>query len=202
MKDRIGIAVIALAGILISYVLVSVGSYPGDGYIGVDLRSTLMQPTFCLYRNRYFQERLDIGTIIVRKAKRSSEEKKRLELDLLLESDVLFGGKDLQKVWHLQYKSSGFFLFNFINRFLGLSASPVSCLTYGEVPPGYEEKMRAGSLEPEELYSVWMEEHNSPRHPGDLKFIIRLDGTGIPKQLEYLPEAHIFNRAPYYLRLY
>lgn len=202
MKGRTGIAIIALVSLLISCVLVSVGSYPGDGYIRVDSRSEVMQPTFCLYRDSYFQKRLDIGTIIVRKAKRSSEEKKRLELDVLLESDVLFGGKELQEVWHLRYKSSGFFLLNFIKRLLGLSASPVSCLTYGEVPLGYEEEMRAVPLEPEEIYSVWMEEHNSPRHPGDLKFIIRLDGTGVPKQLEYLPEAHIFKNTPYYLRLY
>ena len=142
MKNRIGIVIILLIGVLINCFFVA-GCTPLPGYSIVDLRSEVMQPTFCLCLDSYFQKRLDIGTIIIRKAKRSSEEKKRLELDLLLESDVLFGGKELQKVWHLQYKSSGFFLFNFIKRLLGLSASPVSCLTYGEVPLGYEEEMRA-----------------------------------------------------------
>ncbi len=83
MKNKIGIVIIVLISILISCVLVSVGGSPGSTYITLDSRSALMQPKFCLYADRYFQKRLDIGTIIVRKAKRSSSEKKRLELDLL-----------------------------------------------------------------------------------------------------------------------
>ena len=80
--------------------------------------------------------------------------------------------------------------------------SPIPCLIYGEVPPGYEEEMKALPLEPEELYTVWMEEHNSPRYIGDLRFIIRLNETGIPERLEYLSEVYIFDNTPYYLKLY
>ena len=188
---------IAVVSILISYLFVSVGCSPGTGYVSVDARSALMTPTFCMHADPDFRGRLDIGTIIVRKAKRSAEEERGSELDSLLEK------KDLQKVWHLQYKSFNFFLFNFINGLLGRQPkSPIPCLIYGEVPPGYEEEMKALPLEPEELYTVWMEEHNSPRYIGDLRFIIRLNETGIPERLEYLSEVYIFDNTPYYLKLY
>ena len=177
MKDRIGIAVIALAGILISCFFVT-GSVPAPGYITVDSRSEVMQPTFCMYLDRCFrhhQVQLDIGTITVSKVRRSSEEKNGWEFD----SPSKWG--EGQTVWSLEYKSSD----NFIKKLLGLSTSPVSCLTYGEEPPGYEEDVKAKPLEPGEFYSVWMKEHNYPRYAEGLRFIIRLDGTGVPDRLEY-----------------
>ena len=80
---------------------------------------------------------------------------------------------------------------------------PVSSLTYGEVPPDYREEVKAVPLEPEEVYSVSIEEYNSARDRGSLMFIIRLNEKGIPERLEYLPEEFIsFNSDAYYLRLY
>lgn len=177
MKDRIGIAIIALIGILISCFF-AVGYSYLSGYITIDSRSKVMKPTFCVYLDRCFrhhQERLDIETITVSKVRRSSEEKKGWEPH----SPTRW--EDGQRVWYLEYKSSD----NFIKRLFGLSASPVSCLTYGEVPPGYEEGMKARPLEPEELYSVLINTYNYPGDSESLRFIIRLNATGSPERLEY-----------------
>ena len=174
MKDRIGIAIVALVSILISCVLIA-GCTPTPGYITIDSRSEVMQPTFRMYLDRCFrhhQERLDIEMITVLKVRRSSEEKKGWKFDSPA------SGEAVHRVWYIEYNSSD----NFIKKLLGLSTSPVSCLTYGEVPPGYEEGLKARPLEPEELYSVWI---NYPGASKPLKFIIRLDGTGTPERLEY-----------------
>lgn len=178
MKDKISIAIIALVSILVSCFFVT-GCVPTPGYITVDSPSKVMNPTFCMYLDRcfrHYQVRLDIGTITVSKVRRSSEEKNEWEFD------VPSRWKDEQKVWYLEYKSSD----NFIKKLLGLSTSPLSCLTYGEVPPGYEEGVKARPLEPGEFYSVWMTEHNYPRYAEGLYFIIRLNDMGIPeRRLEY-----------------
>lgn len=177
MKNRIGIVIILLIGILISCFF-AVGCSYLSGYITIDSQSKVMKPMFCVYLDRCFrhrQERLDIETITVSKVRRSSEEKKGWE------SYSPTRWEDAQRVWYLEYKSPD----NFIKRLLGLSASPVSCLTYGEVPPGYEEGMKAQPLEPEELYTVWIDTYRYPGDSESLRFIIRLDATGSPERVEY-----------------
>ena len=80
MKNRIGIVIIALVSLLINCFF-GVGCTPLPGYITIDPRSELMNPTFCPYDNLYFQKRLRIGSIKVEKQLRSSsEEKMRWEL--------------------------------------------------------------------------------------------------------------------------
>ena len=176
MKDRIGITIVALVSILISCFF-AVGCSYLSGYITIDSRSKVTKPTFCVYLDRCFrhrQERLDIETITVSKVRRSSEEKKGWE-------DVQpVSSEHVQRVWYLEYNSN-----NFIKRFLGLSASPVSCLTYGEVPPGYEEGVKAQPLEPEELYRVSIDTYHYPGGSESLRFIVRLDATGSPERVEY-----------------
>ena len=177
MKNRIDITVIAFAGILISCFFAAGCSYL-SGYITIDSRSKVTKPTFCVYLDRCFrhrQERLDIETITVSKVRRSSEEKKGWKFD----SPARW--EDMQRVWYLEYKSPD----NFIKRLLGLSASPVSCLTYGEVPPGYEEGVKAQPLEPEELYEVWIDTYHYPGGSESLRFIIHLNATGSPERVEY-----------------
>ena len=107
MKNRTGIVIILLS-ILISC-LVSGGCQPAPGYITVDSRSGLMQPTFCLYRDASLQKQLGIRTIVVWKVQRSQE----------------FGSHwdRIEQVWSLFCIKSQ-------------STSSVSCLTYREVPPG------------------------------------------------------------------
>ena len=190
MKDKIGIAIMALVSILISCVLIA-GCTPLPGYITIDSRSEVMNPTFCMYLDRCFrhhQVQLDIGTITVSKVRRSSEEKNGWE------SDSPARWADMHQVWSLEYKPSD----NFIKRLLGSSTAPVSCLTYGEVPLGYEEGVKARPLEPGELYTVWMEEHNSPIYAGGLRFIIRLDEAGAPERLEYHLSDFIITNPRYF----
>ena len=98
MKDKIGIAIIIVGSILISCFFVA-GCVPAPGYITVDSRSKVMQPTFCMYLDRCFrhhQVRLDIGTITVSKARRSSEEKNGWEFDSPSRWE------DGQRIWHLE----------------------------------------------------------------------------------------------------
>lgn len=190
---KITCIVIALVSIIISGFLVHGCSY-APGRISIDSRSALMQPRFC-YHMRPFTEELDIERIVVSKARRSSVMQKRWELDSPTKSS--------QRVWELEYKASDFLLFYYMHCIFGWRPKPpVSCLTYGEVPPGYEEKVKASPLEPEQLYIVWMEERGTPRDSEDLKFIIRSDETGIPERLEYRSPDYIFTHAIYYLRLY
>ena len=176
MKNKIGITIVALVGILISCFF-AVGCSYLSGYITIDSRSKVTNPTFCVYLDRCFrhhQERLDIDTITVSMVRRSSEEKEGWE-------DVQpVSYEHVQRVWYLEYNSD-----NFIKRLLGLSASPVSCLTYGEVPPGYEEGVKAQPLEPEELYRVSIDTYHYPGDSESLRFIIRLDATGSPERVEY-----------------
>ena len=54
-----------------------------------------------------------------------------------------------------------------------------SCITYGQVPPGYIEKIPAEPLIPERLYSVLL------KSGGVLLFVIRADSQGEPTHLEY-----------------
>lgn len=153
MKNRIGV-IIAVVSPLISYCLVSGGCQPAPGYITVDSRAGLLQPTFCLYRDASLQEQLGIRTIVVWKVQRSTEFDSHWDRT--------------EQVWSLDCIQP---------------TSPVSCLTYGEVPPGYQADVTAVPLEPEQFYSVWL-----PGFRGvdseDRYFIIRLDDNGIPERLE------------------
>ena len=189
MKERIGSA-IACINLLLSCVLVFIGCRPPLAHITLDWGASVMQPTFCMYRDRFFQERSDIESITVYKVRRSSEEKQRWEVDAPWENG--------QTVWRLKYKAAD----TFMKRLLGRqSTSPVCCLTYGEVPPGYQEEVKAVPLEPEQLYiiSSW-EYEGSPSE--DLKFTIYLNDTGIPERLEYHQENFLITYPRDDLRLY
>ena len=174
MKDRIGIAIIALIGILISCFFVA-GCVPPPGYITIDSQSALMEPTVCMYDDPYFQKRSHIGRITIEKVDRFSKEKGRWELDAVQNKG--------QTVWELELKYRDADNF-FIGLFQWLSAPPVSSLTYGEVPRGYEEKVKALPLEPEQLYILSVDAAYSPRQTAPLRFIIRLNGAGVPDRLE------------------
>ena len=99
MKNRISTA-IALVSLLISCFF-GIGCSPSLGYTTVDPRSALMQPTFNVYWDQYFQQRSNIRSLTVFKSLRASGEKKRLEFDSL---PLVWEGS--QTVWQLEYKSS------------------------------------------------------------------------------------------------
>ena len=185
MKNRIGIAIITLVSLLISGFCVA-GCVPAPGYIVIDSQSEMMNPTFSMYLGsfRHHQVRLDIGTIIVWEALRSSEEKRGWEFNsghVRLPMGYHPRPAETNMVWYLQYEEPSD---NFIQKLLGGSASPVSSLTYGDVPPGYEEKVKAGHLEPERFYVVQMREYRGRPSEG-MTFIIRLNEMDVPDRLEY-----------------
>ena len=191
MKNRTGIAIIALVSILISYFFAA-GCSLLPGYITINSRSEVMNPTFCMYDELYFQKRLRIESITVEKAGRSFEEKTRWELDALWD--------ERQIVWHLEYNN--FLPFYWMNCLFGWQPiPPVSSLTYGEVPRGYKEKVKALPLEPEQLYIVSMDAYEA-RSIMPLKFVIRLNAAGGPDRLEYLGRNAIFyDIGQHYLKL-
>lgn len=174
MKRRIGSA-LAGVSLLISCVCVGTGCTPALGYVTIDWESSVMQPTFCMYRDPYFQEPLSVGSIEVQKVRLFADEKKRSE--------------DIQTVWQLKYKSPD----DFTTRLL---TSPVSCLTYGEVPLGYQEEVKAVPLEPEQLYVIGMDGDDGTDADG-VYFIIRLDESGIPERLEYRLTYFLQTNNPY-----
>ena len=174
MKNRIGIVIILLIGIFISCLFLA-GCTPLPGFITIDPRSALMEPTVCMYKDLYFQERSHIGRITVEKVDRFSKEKVPWELDAIQNNG--------QTVWELELKYRDADNF-FIGLFQWLLAPPVLCLTYGEVPSGYEEKVKALPLEPEQLYILSVDAAYYSRRTAPLRFIIRLNEAGDPDRLE------------------
>ncbi len=196
MKNRIDIAIIALIGILISCFFLA-GCTPLPGFITIDPRSALMEPTVCMYKDLYFQERSHIGRITVEKMDRFSKEKVPWELDAIQNNG--------QTVWELELKYRDADNF-FIGLFQWLLAPPVLCLTYGEVPSGYEEKVKALPLEPEQLYILSVDAAYYSRRTAPLRFIIRLNEAGDPDRLECRFGIHtmwdsIFHQARSHLSL-
>ena len=196
MKNKICIA-IAILSILISCFWVSVGCTPLPGYIAIDSQSELMQPTFSLYDDPYFQKRLRIGSIKVEKQLRSSD---------IQAYNLWWGwegqGNNYQTVWELEYVDD-----SFVGVLKWLLIPTVSSLTYGKVPWAYQEKVKALPLEPEELYVLSMNTAYGYRATAPLRFIIRLNDTGVPDRLEYRlgvssPWYDIFERTISYLKLY
>ena len=68
-------------------------------------------------------------------------------------------------------------------------ARPLSCITYGKAPPGYDEPIPPLPLIPERIYAVWIRPKNS-RPASSAYFIIRADSTGHPTQLEVSHVCH------------
>lgn len=182
MKERIDIT-IALVSIVTTCVLVSAGCTPFPGYIIFDGGASVMQPGFYLYRAPHFQEPLGIGGLTVWKVSRSVDQKKRGAVDAPWEIGAI-AWQGRQTVWDLQYKSPDTFIKKLLRRG---STPPVSRLTYGEVPPGYQEKVKVLPLEPEEFYGVWIRGVGGELSK-DTYFIIRLDASGTPERLEYHQE--------------
>ena len=209
MKNGIGTAIVLVSILSCS---VFTGCSPGSTYITLDARSALMQPTFCLYADRFFQEQLDVEAIIVQKAQRSVYDGKGWEQDpgevYLPQGDYLpwvnMINVNPEIVWHLQFKSADSLFYYWMEWLFGWRPrSLIRCLTYGEVPSGYQEIVKAVPLEPEQLYFVWMQAYNSVRTSDYLlRFVIRLDASGTPARLEHIQREYIFDYTPYSLRLY
>ena len=176
----------------ISCILVFVGCSPFGGYIALDAGSGLLQPTFRMYRDPYFQESVGrIGSITVSKRLRSFEEPEQWPPSW----------DDSQTVWALEYKPSDSLPDELLRRLLRLSR-PVSRLTYGKVPPSYTETVKAVPLETGQSYfvEIWAYAGLAAFH-GTLEFTIHSNDIGIPIRLEYSLPDDIFERTRDDLRL-
>ena len=175
--------VITLVSILLISGLVGSGCTPSSGYTSMPLESAVMQPTFCLYRDPEFRHLSPIGSITVEKKRIvSAEAKKRWELNWPWKPE------DFQTVWHLEYKAADNLIWG--------TPSPIPCLTYGEVPPGYQAALKALPLEPEQFYTVSITGHQG-MSATTLKFIIRLDANGTPERLEYHKDIFLITHPDY-----
>ena len=190
MRNRMDSAITVVS--LLIGCLIFIGCSPIEVEMTLDSGSALMQPTFCLYQDRYSHERCGITRITVWKAIPAPENKKRVAFSSQW-VDSLSVWINSQRVWHLEYKSPD----TLIKRLLGWQSTfPVSCLIYGEVPPGYQEVVKAISLESKELYRVRID--GDGKLSDSLGFIIRLDGRGIPERLEYYKENFLITNPSYF----
>ena len=131
--------------------------------------SELTAPTLCLYyggfrlESEQYKEPLSIYYVRVYRHDKINDEP--IDWNKWRE----YRGFD-QKAWEIEYAPDS------------KSDPPdrrFSCITYGQVPPGYIEKIPAQPLIPERLYSVLL------RPGGVVVFVIRADSTGRPTHLEY-----------------
>jgi len=74
------------------------------------------------------------------------------------------------------------------------TASPVTTIEYGTVPPGYKEEHPALPLIPEKIYvaDVSGMSYTYPSRP--IRFVIRSDENGTPVKLEYVFSRHFLHR--------
>lgn len=140
--------------------------------------SKITAPTFCLYYGSWKDDHpppVAIYQIRVFRAVKVNDE--RFEWGQWKVYSPMRVGED-QMAWSMDYEGDN----QDVTR-------PFSCLTYGEVPPGYNETTPAVPLIPERLYTVLLlSKHGTLRN--SMYFIIRADSTGRPTQLEHTTEPN------------
>ena len=154
---------ITLLSILTCYLITYTGCQPSSGHVIIDERTSLSQPIFCLFRDSNIQDEWDIKSVVVWKVKRSSDD----EDQPVSQSEW----EHTQTVWELDY---------ILKRSV---STPVSCVTYGEVPPHYHEGQEAVPLELDQYYNVLIFGVGGV-DTEDRFFIIRSNATGTPTVLE------------------
>ena len=114
--------------------------------------SKVLTPTFCLY------DRSEIDPHAIHKVQ--------------VYQRAMNGDSRLKAVWDLEYAPQPEEQF----------VRAYSCITYGEVPPGYKQKAPALPLIPERSYGVWLEGKDYVRDSRN--FVIRLGPSGEAIKLE------------------
>ena len=152
--------------------------------------SEITAPTFCIYDGHWNDQEskpLAIYHILVGRGKKINDE--RIDWSKWHIFSPIRTGAD-QVTWEMEYDPDGK---------SDPPSKPLSCLTYGKVPPGYIETIPAQPLIPERVYTVIVRPKGGMPNL-DVYFIIRADSTGRPTQLEYtiqptrLDQIHIINR--------
>ena len=136
--------------------------------------SAVTAPTFCFYEGRdEHSQPIPISEIrVTRQEKFSGDE--RFEWDNWLSWSK--GRYADQVTWEIQYVPDDH------DQTL---MKPLSCITYGKAPPGYDEPIPPVPLIPERIYYVLIRLKTRSKHLlSEVRFIIRADSTGHPTQLE------------------
>ena len=164
---------------VIAFFIICVGCLVSSGCQPIMLQhsythphSAVTAPTFCLYwgEDQHSQPIRIYEITVVRYGGFSDD--KRFEWENW-ESWRKGRSADLV-IWHIQYLPDDE---------AHPLAKPLSCITYGKAPPGYDELIPPLPLIPERMYTVWIAPKNSLRG-ARVYFIIRADSTGHPTQLE------------------
>ena len=176
---------------VIGVFLIGVGCWVSSGCVGTMLHgyphphSELTAPTFCLYKGWEDEhaQPFPIYEICVTREETFSDDT-RFEWDNWLSWRK--GRYADQVTWEIKYVPD--------DNDPALT-KPLSCITYGKAPPGYDELIPPLSLIPERLYTVQI----LPKGITPMSwvyFIIRADSQGHPTQLEvrYEYDIHIINQ--------
>ena len=131
--------------------------------------SDITAPTFCLYDGHWNDQKskpVAISRILIYRAGKINDERFDWETERPY-SD--------QDTWEMEYDPDGK---------SDPPSKPLSCLTYGKVPPDYIESIPAQPLIPERVYTVRLQPQGGmPMSWG--YFVIRADSQGRPTHLEY-----------------
>ena len=170
---------------VIAFFVISVGCLVSSGCVPIDLRhgythphSAVTAPTFCLYwgEDEHSQPIPIYGVSVIRLGAFSDD--KRFEWHNWRSWSE--GRSPDQVTWEMKYVP---------DHEAHPLARPLSCITYGKAPPGYDEPIPPLPLIPERIYAVWIRPKNS-RPASSAYFIIRADSTGHPTQLEVSHVCH------------
>ena len=135
--------------------------------------SEVTAPTFCLYegRDEHSQPISIYGIRVYREETFSDDE--RFEWNNWRSWSK--GRYADQVTWEMQYVPD--------DQDQALT-KPLSCITYGKAPPGYDEPIPPVPLIPERIYRVSIQTTKHFLRISTVDFIIRADSTGHPTQLE------------------
>ena len=131
--------------------------------------SDIEAPTFCLYKGWATKQDAKphaIDSILIYRAGKINDER------FDWKTEIPYSDQD---TWEMAYDPDGK---------SKPAEKPFSCLTYGQVPPGYIETIPAQPLISERVYTVRLRR----KEGGPMSwvyFIIRADAQGHPIQLEY-----------------
>ena len=153
--------------------LVSSGCQPIMGAWLSHPHSAVTAPTFCLYwgKDEYSQP-IPIYEISVNRYEAFSDDKRFEWHNWRSWSE---GRSPDQVTWEMKYISDDE---------AHPLARPLSCITYGKAPPGYDEPIPPLPLIPERIYRVSIRSTKHFLPMSRVYFIIRADSTGHPIQLE------------------
>ncbi len=161
-------------------ILICVGCLVPSGCQTINLQhsythphSAVTAPTFCLYKgwDEHAQPIPIYGISITRQETFSDD--KRFEWRNWRSWRK---GRDADQVtWEIQYVPDDHDQ---------AVTKPLSCITFGKAPPGYDEPIPPVSLIPERIYRVSIRSTKHFLPMSRVYFIIRADSTGHPTQLE------------------